>query len=50
LLVAANVGAVWLILDIVLGVAEASVVAAILAGVTTIGWVVLPAWVLRERR
>jgi hypothetical protein len=48
LLVTANVGAVWLILDIVLGVAAASVVAAILAGLTTIGWVVLPAWVLRE--
>lgn len=49
LLVAANVGAVWLILDIVLGVTAASVVAAILAGLTTIGWVVLPAWVLRTK-
>ena len=49
LLVAANVGAVWLVLDGVLGVTAASIVAAILAGLTTIGWIVLPAWVLKER-
>lgn len=49
LLVAANVGAVWLVLDVVLGFNAASIVAALLAGVTTFGWVVLPAWVLRER-
>ena len=48
LLVAANVGAVWLVLDVVLGVTPASIVAAILAGLTTIGWLVLPAWVLKE--
>ena len=49
LLVAANVGAVWLVLDVVLGVTPASIVAAFLAGLTTIGWIVLPAWVLKER-
>jgi len=49
LLVAANVGAVWLVLDVVLGVAAASIAAALLAGFTTIGWLVLPAWVLKER-
>ena len=49
LLVAANVGAVWLVLDVVLGVAAASIAGAILAGFTTIGWLVLPAWVLKER-
>jgi hypothetical protein len=49
LLVAANVGAVWLVLDVVLGVTLASVAAAFLAGLTTIGWIVLPAWVLKER-
>lgn len=49
LLVAANVGAVWLVLDVVLGVTAASITAAILAGLTTIGWLVLPAWVLKER-
>jgi hypothetical protein len=49
LLVAANVGAVWLVLDVVLGVAAASITAAVLAGLTTIGWVVLPAWVLAKR-
>jgi hypothetical protein len=49
LLVAANVGAVWLVLDVVLGVTPASVAAAFLAGLTTIGWIVLPAWVLKER-
>jgi hypothetical protein len=50
LLVAANVGAVWLVLDVVLGGSAASIAAASLAGVTTIGWLVLPAWVLKERR
>lgn len=49
LLVAANVGAVWLVLDVVLDVAAASIAAALLAGFTTIGWLVLPAWVLREK-
>ena len=49
LLVAANVGAVWLVLDVVLGVTAASIVAAFLAGLTTVGWLVLPAWVLKER-
>ena len=49
LLVAANVGAVWLVLDVVLGVTSASIAAAVLAGFTTIGWLVLPAWVLKER-
>ncbi len=49
LLVAANVGAVWLVLDVVLSVTAASVAAAFLAGVTTVGWLVLPAWVLKER-
>ena len=49
LLVAANVGAVWLVLDVVLGVTAASIAAAVLAGLTTIGWLVLPAWVLKER-
>jgi hypothetical protein len=48
-LVMANVGAVWLILDVVLGVTAASITAAVLAGLTTIGWLVLPAWVLKER-
>jgi uncharacterized protein DUF6328 len=49
LLVAANVGAVWLILDIVLGIAAASIAAAVLAGLTTILWVAVPAWVLGKR-
>ncbi len=49
LLVAANVGAVWLVLDVVLGVTAASISAAMLAGFTTIGWLVLPAWVRMER-
>src|SRR5687767_13941881 len=49
LLVAANVGAVWLVMDVVLGVAGASIAAALLAGFTTLGWLVLPAWVLKER-
>ena len=49
LLVAANVGAVWLVLDVVLDVTAASIAASALAGFTTIGWLVLPAWVLIER-
>lgn len=49
LLVAANVGAVWLVLDVVLGVTAASIAASLLAGFATIGWLVLPAWVLFER-
>lgn len=49
LLVAANVGAVWLVMDAVLGVTAASIAAGALAGLVTIGWIVLPAWVLRER-
>ena len=49
LLVAANVGAVWLVLDVVLGVGAASTAAGLLAGLVTIGWIVLPAWVLRAR-
>jgi hypothetical protein len=40
---------VWLVLDAVLDVTAASIAAAMLAGFTTIGWVVLPAWVLIER-
>ncbi len=49
LLVAANVGAVWLVMDVVLGVTAASIAAGALAGLVTIGWILLPAWVLRER-
>ncbi|MGH3457763.1 DUF6328 family protein [Aeromicrobium sp.] len=49
LLVAANVGAVWLVLDVVLGLLAASIAAAVLAGLTTIGWIVVPAWVLKGR-
>jgi hypothetical protein len=49
LLVAANVGAVWLVMDVVLGVSAASIAAGALAGLVTIGWILLPAWVLRER-
>ena len=49
LLVAANVGAVWLVLDVVLGITAASITAALLAGLTTVGWLVLPAWRLKER-
>ena len=48
LLVAANVGAVWLVLDVVLGITAASIAAALLAGLTTVGWLVLPAWRLKE--
>jgi len=50
LLVVANVGAVWLVLDAVLDVTAASIVAAVLVGFTTIGWLVLPVWVLRGRK
>jgi len=49
LLVAANVGAVWLVIDVVLDVTAASIAAGVLAGLTTIGWLVLPAWVLKGR-
>jgi hypothetical protein len=49
LLVAANVGAVWLVMDVVLGVTAASIAAGALAGLVSIGWILLPAWVLRER-
>ena len=47
LLVVANVGAVWLVLDAVLDITAASIAAAVLVGFTTIGWLVLPVWVLR---
>jgi hypothetical protein len=50
LLVVANVGAVWLVLDAVLDVTAASIAAAVLVGFTTIGWLVLPVWVLRGRK
>jgi hypothetical protein len=50
LLVVANVGAVWLVLDAVLNVTAASIAAAVLVGFTTIGWLVLPVWVLRGRK
>ncbi|TXL60913.1 DUF6328 family protein [Aeromicrobium terrae] len=50
LLAVANVGAVWLIVDTVLSSTAASVAAAVLAGLTTLVWLVLPAWVLRRPR
>jgi hypothetical protein len=50
LLAAANVGAVWLIVDTVLDSTAAAVAAAALAALTTLVWVVLPAWVLRHPR
>jgi hypothetical protein len=50
LLVAANVGAVWLVMDAVLGVSSASIAAGVLVGLVTVGWIVLPAWVLRTRK
>lgn len=50
LLAVANVGAVWLIIDTVLSSAAAAVAAAVLAGLTTLVWLVLPAWVLRRPR
>jgi hypothetical protein len=50
LLVVANVGAVWLVLDAVLDVTAASIAASVLVGFTTIGWLVLPVWVLRGRK
>ncbi len=50
LLVVANVGAVWLVLDAVLDITAASIAAAVLVGFTTIGWLVLPVWVLKKGR
>jgi len=50
LLVAANVGAVWLVMDAVVGIAGASIAAGVLAGLVTIGWLVVPAWVLKKGR
>jgi hypothetical protein len=49
LLVAANVGAVWLVMDTVVGVGGASIAAGVLVGLVTVGWLVLPASVLKER-
>ena len=49
LLVGANVGAVWLVMDAVVGIAGASIAAGVLAGLVTVGWLVVPAWVLRGR-
>jgi len=50
LLVAANVGAVWLVMDAVVGIAGASIAAGVLAGLVTVGWLVVPAWVLKRGR
>jgi hypothetical protein len=50
LLVAANVGAVWLVMDAVLGITSASIASGVLVGLVTVGWMVLPAWVLRSQR
>lgn len=50
LLVAANVGAVWLVMDVVLSVSLASIAAGVLVGLVTVGWIVLPTWVLRTRK
>ena len=50
LLVAANVGAVWLVMDAVVGLAGASIAAGVLAGLVTVGWLVVPAWVLEKGR
>lgn len=50
LLVTANVGAVWLVMDAVVGIAGASIAAGVLAGLVTVGWLVVPAWVLRKGR
>ena len=50
LLVAANVGAVWLVMDAVVGIAGASIAAGVLAGLVTVGWLVVPAWVLKKGR
>ncbi|MFZ0140929.1 MAG: DUF6328 family protein [Aeromicrobium sp.] len=50
LLVAANVGAVWLVMDAVVGIAGASTAAGVLAGLVTVGWLVVPAWVLKKGR
>ena len=49
LLVAANVGAVWLVMDAVVGVAGASIAAGVLTGLVAVGWLVVPAWVLKGR-
>jgi hypothetical protein len=49
LLVAANVGAVWLVMDAVVGIAGASIAAGVLAGLVTVGWLAVPAWVLKGR-
>jgi len=50
LLVAANVGAVWLVMDTVVGIAGASIAAGVLAGLVAVGWLVVPAWVLKKGR
>ena len=50
LLVTANVGAVWLVMDAVVGIAGASIAAGVLAGLVTVGWLVVPAWVLKKGR
>ena len=50
LLVGANVGAVWLVMDAVVGIAGASIAAGVLAGLVTVGWLVVPAWVLKKGR
>ena len=50
LLVMANVGAVWLVMDTVLGVSSASIAAGVLVGLVTLGWIVVPTWVLRTQR
>ncbi len=47
LLVAANVGAVWLVMDAVVGIAGASIAAGVLTGLVIVGWLVVPAWVLK---
>jgi hypothetical protein len=46
LLAAANVGVVWLIVDTVVDTATAAIAAGVLAGLTTVVWLVIPAWVL----
>jgi hypothetical protein len=50
LLATANVGVVWLIVDTVVDSTAAAVAAAVLAGLTTIVWLVIPAWVLLRHR
>src|SRR5690349_699939 len=49
LLAAANVGVVWLIVDTVIDASTAATAAAVLAGLTTVVWVVIPVWVLHRR-